>query len=65
VNGDPFARITGTATATTNGIQARHADGSALTRDELDALQHLFQLPDRLERGIEDLFHPCEHLMGA
>ncbi len=65
VNGDPYARITGTATATTNGIQVRHADGSALTRDELDALQHLFELPDRLESAIEDLFHPCEHLMGA
>jgi hypothetical protein len=65
VNGQAYARITGTATATTNGIQAVHADGSALTRDELDALQHLFELPDNLERGIADLFHPCEHLMGA
>ena len=65
VNGDPYARITGTATATSNGIQIRHADGSALTPDELDALQHLFELPDRLEGAIADLFHPCEHLMGA
>ena len=65
VNGDPYARITGTATATSNGIQIRHADGSALTVDELDALQHLFELPDRLEGAIADLFRPCEHLMGA
>ena len=65
VNGVPFATITGTATATSNGIQARHADGSALSLDELTALQHLFELPDSLEAAVESLFHPCEHLMGA
>ncbi|HYL21888.1 MAG TPA: hypothetical protein VEU74_08990 [Gemmatimonadales bacterium] len=65
VNGMPFATITGTATATSNNIQVRHADGSALSPDELNALQQLFQLPDRLEAAIQDLFHPCERLMGA
>ncbi len=65
VNGTPFATITGTATATSNGIQVRHADGSALSPDELNALQQLFDLPDRLEAAIQDLFHPCERLMGA
>ena len=65
VNGTPYATITGTATATSNGIQVRHADGSALSPDELNALQQLFDLPDRLEAAIQDLFHPCERLMGA
>ncbi|HEV2749587.1 MAG TPA: hypothetical protein VGV12_03575 [Gemmatimonadales bacterium] len=65
VNGVPFATITGTATATSNNIQARHADGSALSSDELSALQNLFVLPDSLETAIEALFHPCERLMGA
>jgi len=65
VNGVPFATITGTATATSNTIQARHADGSALSSDELSALQNLFVLPDSLETAIEALFHPCERLMGA
>jgi hypothetical protein len=65
VNGVPFATITGTATATSNGIQVRHADGSALSLDELTALQDLFQLPDSLEVAVENLFHPCEHFMGA
>ena len=65
VNGMPFATITGTATATSNNIQVRHADGTALSPDELNALQQLFDLPDRLEAAIEDLFHPCERLMGG
>jgi hypothetical protein len=65
VNGVPFATITGTATATSNNIQARHADGSALSSDELSALQNLFVLPDSLETAIEALFHPCQHFMGA
>ena len=65
VNGVPFATITGTATATSNTIQVRHADGSALSSDELSALQNLFVLPDSLETAIEALFHPCERLMGA
>jgi len=65
VNGAPFATITGTATATSNSIQVRHADGTGLSPDELNALQQLFDLPDRLEAAIEDLFHPCERLMGA
>lgn len=65
VNGMPFATITGTATATSNSIQVRHADGTALSPDELNALQQLFELPDRLEAAIEDLFHPCERLMGG
>lgn len=65
VNGVPFATITGTATPTSNGIQVRHADGSALSSDELNALQNLFSLPDSLEAAIENLFHPCQRLMGA
>ena len=65
VNGMPFATITGTATGTSNNIQVRHADGTTLSPDELNALQQLFDLPDRLEAAIEDLFHPCERLMGG
>ena len=66
VNGQTFATITGTADAThPNGIQVTHADGSALSNAEQAALASLFDLPDKLEKAIDDLFHPCEHLMGA
>jgi hypothetical protein len=66
VNGQTFATITGTADAThPNGIQVSHADGSALSTAEQAALASLFDLPDKLEKAIDDLFHPCEHLMGA
>lgn len=66
VNGQTFATISGTADAThPNGIQVIHADGSQLTTAEQAALANLFVLPESLEKAIEDLFHPCEHLMGA
>jgi hypothetical protein len=65
VNGQVFARITGTATATSSTVQVLHADGTALSTDELSALGALSGLPDRLTVTIDDLFHPAQHLMGA
>jgi hypothetical protein len=66
VNGQTFATIKGTVDAThPNGIQVSHADGSALSSAEQAALASLFDLPDKLEKAIDDLFHPCERLMGA
>jgi hypothetical protein len=65
VNGVAYARITGTATATTNTIQIVHADGSALTGPEVQAVSDLFDLPAKIETAIDNLFNPCEHLMGA
>jgi hypothetical protein len=65
VNGQTYATIRGTVTATSNGIQVVHADGSTLSTAELDALSHLKDLPDKLEKAIDNLFHPCERLMGA
>jgi hypothetical protein len=65
VNGVAYARITGTATATTNTIQITHADGSALTGPEVQAVSALFDLPAQIETVIDNLFNPCEHLMGA
>jgi hypothetical protein len=61
VNGVPYAVITGT----NSGIQIRHADGTTLSPDELQALSDLFGLPDQMEIAIESLFNPCQHLMGA
>ena len=65
VNSQTFATIKGTITATGNGLQIAHADGSPLSSAELAALSKLFDLPDKLEKAIDDLFHPCERLMGA
>ncbi|PYP58919.1 MAG: hypothetical protein DMD44_06320 [Gemmatimonadetes bacterium] len=65
VNGVAYARITGTATATTNTIQLVHADGSALAGPEVQAVSDLFDLPAQIETAIDNLFNPCEHLMGA
>lgn len=65
VNGQTFATITGTADVTHNGITVTHADGSALSSAEQAALASLFELPANVEKAIDDLFHPCEHLMGA
>lgn len=65
INNQAYATIQGTATATSNGIQILHADGSTLSNAELTALSILFDLPDTLEKAIDDLFHPCERLMGA
>jgi hypothetical protein len=66
VNNVAFATIKGTANAANpNGIQVAHADGSALSNAEKAALASLFDLPDKLEKAIDDLFHPCERLMGA
>ncbi|HEX4628791.1 MAG TPA: hypothetical protein VH137_08380 [Gemmatimonadales bacterium] len=65
LNGQAYARITGTANATSNTIQIRHADGTQLSTAELQALSDLFKTPDQIAAAIEDLFHPAEHLMGA
>jgi hypothetical protein len=65
VNTQTFATIKGTITATSNGLQIAHADGSSLSSAELAALSKLFDLPDKLEKAIDNLFHPCERLMGA
>lgn len=61
VNGVPWARISGT----NNGIAVRHADGSALSSQEFQALSDLFGLPDEVELAILSLFTPAERLMGA
>ena len=65
VNGQTFARYTGTATGTSNNTQLRHADGSALSAAELDAVYYLIALPAALEDAVARLFHPAESLMGA
>jgi hypothetical protein len=66
VNGAAFATIKGTANAANpNGIQTSHADASTLSNAEKAALASLFDLPDKLEKALDDLFHPCERLMGA
>jgi len=61
VNGVPFARISGT----NNGITIRHADGSALSSDETQAVSDLFTLPAQLQSAVESLFNPARHLMGG
>jgi hypothetical protein len=61
VNGVPYAHVTGTD----SGIQLTHADGSSLSAQEFQAVSDLFDLPDQMEVGIDNLFGPCEHLMGA
>ena len=65
VNGVAYARVRGTATATTNTIQLVHADGSALSGAEQQAVTDLFDLPGQIETAIDNVFSPCEHLMGA
>src|SRR5205814_2189920 len=60
----PVAVIRGTADATHNGITITHQDGTQLSPAELAALDQLFQLPDRLEEALEQLFHPAERFMG-
>ena len=61
VNGVPFARISGT----NNGITIRHADASALSSDETQAVSDLFTLPAQLQSAVESLFNPARHLMGG
>jgi len=61
VNGVPFARLSGT----NNGITVRHADGSALSSDETQAVSDLFTLPAQLQSAVESLFNPARHLMGG
>ena len=65
VSGVAYARLTGTATATTNTIRIVHADGSALGGPEVQAVTDLFDLPAAIETAIGNLFNPSEHLMGA
>jgi len=65
VNGVAYARITGTADAVNNNISLRHADGSSLSAAEVQAVSDLFGLPDAIEITIDNLVHPCQHLMGA
>jgi len=60
----PVAVIRGTADATHNGITITHRDGTQLSPAELAALDQLFELPDRLEEALEQLFHPAERFMG-
>jgi len=61
VPGGTFARITGTNA----GITIRHPNGSELSQGELEAMQHLFELPEHLQEVLDDLFHPAERLMGG
>ena len=61
VNSVPFARIAGT----NNGITALHADGSALSTEETQAVSDLFSLPAHLQSAAESLFNPARHLMGG
>ena len=61
VNGVPFAKVVGT----NNGITLRHADGSTLAVDEVQAVSDLFSLPDSLQIAIDNLFNPAQHLMGG
>ncbi len=61
VPGGTFARIIGT----NEGITIRHPNGSELSQGELEAMQHLFELPEHLQEVLDDLFHPAEHLMGG
>ena len=65
LNGVAYARVRGSETATTNTIQLVHADGSALSVAEQQAVTDLFDLPGWIETAINNLFNPCEHLMGA
>ena len=65
VNGVAYARVRGSETATTNTIQLVHADGSALSGAEQQAVTDLFDLPGQIETAIDNVFSPCEHLMGA
>jgi len=64
-NSHPSAVVRGTDDASHNGITITHEDGSQLTLDEQDALSRLWELPDRLEAALEQLFHPARHFMGA
>jgi len=61
VNGVAYARVRGSD----NTIQLVHADGSALSVAEQQAVTDLFDLPGRIETAIDNVFSPCEHLMGA
>jgi len=65
VNGVAYARITGTANATSNDILRRHADGSAVSAAEDQALYDLFLLPLDMGVAIQSLFNPSQHLMGG
>ena len=65
VNDVAFARITGTATATSTNIQRHHANGSAVSAAEDQALYDLFILPLDMEVVVEHLFNPSQHLMGG
>src|SRR2546421_8703499 len=61
VNGVAYARITGPV----SDAQRRHANGSAVSAEEDQALFDLFLLPLDMEIAIESLFTPSEHLMGG
>ena len=65
VNDEVFARITGSATATTNDVRIVHADGTALSQVERAAVADLFQLPDDIFDALDHLISPAENLMGA
>ena len=61
LNGVAYARVRGSD----NTIQLVHADGSALSVAEQQAVTDLFDLLGRIETAIDNVFSPCEHLMGA
>jgi hypothetical protein len=61
VNDVPWIRIRGTDDA----ITVRHADGSELLAQEVQAFLGLFGLPLDMAVAITSLFSPCGSLMGA
>ena len=66
VNGGLFATITGSATSgTAVSYTITGPGGRALTAEEREAIEQLFEAPSRLDQLITLLFEPLSEIFGA
>jgi hypothetical protein len=66
VNGGLFATITGSASSGTSvSYTITGPGGRALTAEERDAIERLFEAPSRLDALITLLFEPLDEIFGA
>jgi hypothetical protein len=66
VNGGLFATITGSASSGTSvSYTITGPGGRALTAEEREAIEQLFEAPSRLDQLIELLFEPLNEIFGA
>jgi len=65
VNGEDFATIQVTTTPTTTTIEILGAGGNALTEQEREALENIFEAFEEAFDVVDDLLRPVDNLTAG